>query len=31
VPSFVTPYANLGKEISNALGKYVRDIRETKR
>ena len=31
VPSFVTPYANLSKEISNALGKYVQDVRETKR
>jgi 3-methyl-2-oxobutanoate hydroxymethyltransferase len=31
VPSFVTPYANLSKEISHALGKYVQDIRETKR
>ena len=31
VPSFVTPYANLSKEITNALGKYVQDVRKTKR
>jgi len=31
VPSFVRPYANLSEEISSALGRYVRDVRERKR
>ena len=30
VPSFVTPYANLGEDISRALGKYVQDVRAKK-
>jgi 3-methyl-2-oxobutanoate hydroxymethyltransferase len=30
VPSFVKPYANLSQEISKALGKYVKDVRDNK-
>ena len=29
-PSFVKPYANLGRDISQALGKYVQDVRKGK-